>query len=226
MENSVYHDNSKESVELCLSLPNSDGVEVDVQMDSQGELWLYHDEFLDNISSVDGCVSEKTTSQLEQSFYKTLKKEKLVKLSQILPLINENQKLFLDVKNRNACSNAIINFTQFQEGLFNILGNNNSNVYVILSDSNWLVDLSTIYQVYYSTDNFSEGFNILTEKPNVRGLVIRNKAIEKSQIEAIKNLNKEVYLYDIRSPKGNRVAFSKHPSGIITDDIRAALVDR
>lgn len=226
MENSLYHDNSKESVELCLALPNSDGVEVDVQMDSQGELWLYHDEFLDNISSVDGCVNETTTSQLEQAFYKTLKKEKLVKLSQISPLINENQKLFLDIKNRNSCSNTIINFSLFQESLSKILGNNTSNVYVILSDSNWLDDLSMIYQVYYSTDNFSEGFNILTENPNVRGLVIRNKAIEKSQIEAIKNLNKEVYLYDIRSPKGNRVAFSKHPSGIITDDIRAALVDR
>ena len=226
MENSLYHDNSKESIELCLALPNSDGVEVDVQMDSQGELWLYHDEFLDNISSVDGCVNEKTTSQLEQAFYKTLKKEKLVKLSQISPLMNENQKLFLDIKNRNSCSNTIINFSQFQESLSKILGNNTSNVYVIISDSNWLDGLSEIYQVYYSTDNFSEGYNVLIENTNVRGIVIRNKAIEKSQIEAIKNLNKEVYLFDIRSPKGNRVAFEKNPSGIITDDIRAALIDK
>jgi glycerophosphoryl diester phosphodiesterase len=224
MENSLYHDNSKESIELCLALPNSDGVEVDVQMDNQGELWLYHDEFLDNISSHDGCVNEKTTFQLEQAFYKTLKKEKLVKLSQIAPLIKQNQKLFLDVKNRNACSKTIINFSQFQESLSKILGNNTFNVYVILSDSNWLDSLSEIYQVYYSTDNFSEGYNILIENTKVRGIVIRNKAIEKSQIEAIKNQNKEVYLYDIRSPKGNRVAFEKNPSGIITDDIRSALL--
>ncbi|MFY7669008.1 MAG: glycerophosphodiester phosphodiesterase [Crocinitomicaceae bacterium] len=226
MENSLYHNNSKESVELCLALPNSDGVEVDVQMDNQGELWLYHDEFLDDISNLNGCVNDKSTSQMEQAYYKTIKKEKLVKLSQIAALINENQKIFLDIKNRNACSNNVVNSIQFQESLSTLFGNNPSNVFLILSDKNWIESLDEIYQVYYSTDNFSEGYNLLIENPKLGGIVIRNKAIEKYQIELIRSLGREVYLFDIRSPKGNRVAFNKNPNGIITDDIRAALIDK
>ena len=163
MENSLYHDNSKEAIELCLAFPNSDGVEVDVQMDNQGCLWLYHDEFLDNISNLNGCVNDKSTSQMEQAYYKTIKKEKLVKLSQIAALINENQKIFLDIKNRNACSNNVVNSIQFQERLSTLFGNNPSNVFLILSDKNWIEGLDEIYQVYYSTDNFSEGYNILNE---------------------------------------------------------------
>jgi hypothetical protein len=62
------------------------------------------------------------------------------------------------------------------------------------------------------------------ENTKLRGIVIRNKAIEKYQVEMIQSLGREVYLFDIRSPKGNRVAFNKNPNGIISDDIRAALI--
>jgi hypothetical protein len=64
----------------------------------------------------------------------------------------------------------------------------------------------------------------LVNYPKVLGIIIRNKAIEISQIESIKSLDKEVYLFDIRSPKSIREAIKKNPNGIITDDIRAALV--
>jgi len=224
IENSLYHDNSKESIELCLALPSSDGVEVDVQMDNQGELWLYHDEFLDNISSLNGCLNDKTTSEMEQAFYKTLMKEKLIKLKHVLPLIGENQKLFLDLKITNSCSNQIVDFNQFKESLSTLLENDTTNVFVILSDSSWLKKTAEIWPVFYSTDNFYEGYNLLVNYPKALGIIIRNKAIESSQIESIQSLDKEVYLFDIRSPKSIREAIKKNPNGIITDDIRAALV--
>jgi glycerophosphoryl diester phosphodiesterase len=224
IENSLYHDNSKESIELCLALPNSDGVEVDVQMDKQGELWLYHDEFLDNISSLNGCVNDKITSEMEQAFYRTLMKEKLIKLKHVLPLIGENQKLFLDLKITNSCSNQIVDYNLFKESLSTLIANDIPNVFVILSDSSWLKKTADIWPVFYSTDNFHEGYNLLVNYPKALGMVIRNKAIDGSQIESIKSIDKEVYLFDIRSSKGTREALKKNPNGIITDDIRAALV--
>lgn len=226
VENSLFHDNSKEAIELCLLLPDSDGVEVDVQMDKQGELWLYHDEFLDNISSLKGCVNDKTTAELEQAFYRTLKKEKLVKLRHILPLVGENQKLFLDLKIRNACSNKMVNFNQFKQSLTSLMDDETINAVVILSDSNWINKLGDLLPVYYGTDNFDEGYKLLFDYPQTFGIIIRNKAINSSQIESIKSIEKEVYLYDIRSTKGNRDAFRKNPNGIITDDIRSALVQK
>lgn len=226
MENSIYHDNTKEAVKLCLSLPNSNGVEVDVQMDKEGCLWLYHDEFLDDISSLNGCLNDKTSKELELAYYKTLKKEKLIKLSQILPLIGKKQKIFLDIKNRNMCSNSPIDFSLFRESLSNTLSIDSAQIVLIVSDLVWLKTLNEKYTVLFNSDNFSTCYNILLENPQTQGIVIRNKSIEKSQIEEIKALDKEVYLFDIRSPKGNRQAFDKNPTGIITDDIRAALIEK
>lgn len=226
MQNSIYHDNSHEAIELCLSIPNSDGVEVDVQMDKEGCLWLYHDEYLDKITTLSGCVNEKATSELEGANYKTLKKEKIVKLSQVLPLIESNQSIFLDIKNRNACSNSIVNDSMFIKSLSSIFLGNNSKVKLILSDIEWLDTLSNLYPTYFSTDNFSLGFSLLSSNLNIKGLVIRNKFIEKSRVSELQNLKKDVYLFDLRSPKGNREALRKNPTGIITDDIRAAIIER
>jgi glycerophosphoryl diester phosphodiesterase len=226
MENSIYHDNSKEAIELCLAMPKSDGVEVDVQMDKQGCIWLYHDEFLDNITSINGCVNEKTTSELEEAHYKTLKKEKLVKLKDIISLVGPNQKLFLDIKNRNSCSNTPISFDLFNSSLENVISGDNSNIILILSDINWLKTLNESYNSCFSTDNYSEGYNLLNQDPKIQGLIIRNKEIESNQIKQLKTIGKVVYLYDIRSPKGNREALRKNPEGIITDDIRSALIEK
>jgi glycerophosphoryl diester phosphodiesterase len=226
MPNAIYHDNSLEAVELCLSIPNSAGVEVDIQMDKQGCLWLYHNEYLDKITNLTGCINDKTTSEMEGAYYKTLKKEKLVKLNQVLPLIGFNQKLFLDIKNRNTCTNLGVNDILFKENLTNSVSNYKSKVNLIFSDVTWLLEFAIHYPSYFSTDNLSVGYNMLSTNSEIRGLVIRNKSIDKSQTLSIKSLNKEIYLFDIRSPKGNREAFSKNPIGIITDDIRAAVIDR
>ena len=50
MQNSIYHDNSLEAIQLALSYGGSNGVEVDVQMDNEGCLWLFHDELMDGIA--------------------------------------------------------------------------------------------------------------------------------------------------------------------------------
>jgi len=226
MQNAIYHDNSKEAVELCLSFPGSNGVEVDIQMDQQGCLWLYHDDFLDQITSLGGCINSKNTSEIEQCHYKTLKKEKLVKLIEILPLIKSNQKIFLDLKIANSCSNNLIDYQLFKQSLTLALSSISENVFLITNDAFWLSELAEQYRTYFSSDNFELSKQIIAENPNCKGLVTRNKAIDKSQISYLKSLGKEIYLFDIRSPKGNRDALKKDPNGIITDDIRAALIER
>lgn len=226
MQNSIYHDNSFEAVELCLLMPNSNGVEVDIQMDKNGCLWLYHDEFLEKITSISGCINDKTTSELENVYYRTLKKEKLAKLDQILPLIGTGQKLLLDIKNKNACSNSTVNIDLFKQSLSNLLETSNSNINLILSDPTWLNEFDDLFSCYYSSDLFSEANELIIQNQKIDGIVIRNKAIKKEEIDEIKKIGKEIILFDIRSPKGNREAINKNPNGLITDDIRAALIER
>jgi glycerophosphoryl diester phosphodiesterase len=226
MQNSIYHDNSFEAVHLCLAMPNSNGVEVDVQMDKEGNLWLFHDQFLDAESSLDGCVNDKSSSELGSGTYKTLKKEKIVRLSQIINEIGSGQKLFLDIKNANACKNSIVEINLFRESLNNLIDSVNPNIYLILNDVNWLSQLSNQFQVLFSSDDLVLADEVINQNAEVKGLVVRNKTIDKNKVNELKNQGKEVYLFDIRSPKGNREAMLKEPNGIITDDIRAALIER
>jgi glycerophosphoryl diester phosphodiesterase len=226
MQNSIYHDNTIEAVELCLSIPGSDGVEIDIQMDKEGCLWLYHDDFLNRITSENGCVNDKSTQELEKAKYTTLKDEKLVKLKDIIPLIGTNQKLFLDLKSRNACLNSNVDFEKFFQSLNSILSLKSMEIALIVSDSIWIKKLAKYYPTFYSSDNYDESLNFLTNNPLSKGIVIRNKSVEKYQISKLKELNKEIYLFDIRSPKGNRRAMTKNPTGIITDDLRAAIIER
>ena len=84
IENSFYHDNSLESIELALSINGCDGLEVDVQMSLDNSLWLYHDPNLETQTNLNGCISCKTDKELENGRYKTLHKEKLIKLMKLI----------------------------------------------------------------------------------------------------------------------------------------------
>lgn len=226
MDNSIYHDNSKEAISLALNLPSSNGVEVDVRLGADGTLWLYHDEWLEAETNGEGCVSEWSDFDLSNLHYQTLKKEKLVKLSDVLTLLHSEQQLFIDLKHVNSCRNERVDFEHLKEALEQQLLGYEHQVKIICSYEYWLNELATEYDVLYSTDDIEEGRKIVEKHPNLSGLVMRNAVIQASDISWIKQQNQEVYVYDIRSLKGIRQAFAKYPTGIFADDLRKALEER
>jgi glycerophosphoryl diester phosphodiesterase len=226
MNNSIYHDNSNEAISLALNLPTSNGVEVDVRISADGTLWLYHDEWLESESNGQGCVSELTDLELSKLSYQTLKHERLVKLMDVLPLLNEGQTLFIDLKQVNSCQGENIDFEILMNAFEDQLYGYNSRVKIICSYKYWLNDLAQQYEVLYSTDDIEEGKEILLNNPLLKGVVVRNAAITTQGVSWIKDQHKEVYLYDIRSLKGIRQAFDKNPTGIFADELRKALAER
>lgn len=226
MSQSIYHDNSKEAVSLALNLPTSNGVEVDVRMSKDGTLWLYHDELLEAETNGTGCVADLHDDQLKELAYNTYKKERLVKLSDVVPLLQEHQVLFLDIKHMNSCQNKFIDFDLLLEALNEQVLSYSSQIILICSNEYWLNALTDDYHVVYSTDDLSEGKKVLLNHPLINGLVVRNASVSKSDVDWIKEKNRSIYLYDIRSVKGIRQAFRKNPTGILSDDLRNALVER
>ena len=226
MVNSIYHDNSKEAVSLAVNLPTSNGVEVDVRLGADGTLWLYHDEWLESETDGQGCVSELNDLQLSEISYQTFKHEKLVKLVDVLPLLKEDQTLFIDLKQVNSCGNTNIDFNQLMDSFEGQLAGYESQVKIICSYKYWLNDLAQHYAVFYSIDDVEEGKEILLNNPFLKGLVVRNATINPQEVSWIKDHHKEVYLYDIRSLKGIRQAFTKNPTGIFADELRKALAER
>jgi glycerophosphoryl diester phosphodiesterase len=226
MDNSIYHDNSKEAVSLALNLPTSNGVEVDVRLGADGTLWLYHDEWLEVETNGEGCVSDLSDPDLSNINYRTLNKEKLVKLVDVLSLLREDQQLFVDLKHVNSCRNERVDFERLKEAFEDQLDGYVNKVKIICSYEYWLNDLASDYEVLYSTDDVEEGKKIIQKHPSIVGLVIRNAVIDAQDVTWIKQQNKTVYLYDIRSLKGIRQAYAKSPTGILADDLRNALEER
>lgn len=226
MDNSIYHDNSKEAVSLALNLPTSNGVEVDVRLGADGTLWLYHDEWLEAETNGKGCVSDMSDLDLSNINYQTLKKEKLVKLVDVLSLIREDQQLFIDLKHVNSCLNERVDIERLKEAFEEQLNGHKNQVKIICSYEYWLNELAAEYEVLYSTDNVEEGKKMIPKHPSIVGLVIRNAVIDAQDVTWIKQQSRSVYLYDIRSLKGIRQAYEKNPTGILADDLRNALEER
>ena len=221
MPNSIFHDNSMEAINLALTIPGSNGVEIDVQMDLNGRLWLFHDELLNEETNGINCIPSNTSEYLKTIRYSSLKQEKLAELSQI-PFHNfEDKSFFLDLKTWNKCAESSVSAEDFKAALLAINLPNKCNI--ILSDPSWIPFFIDEFNVYFASDDFHYAKTILTQEAMVKGLVIRNSAVNNAQTQEIIVQNKGIYIFEIRSPKGVKNALQKRPSGIISDDLRAAI---
>lgn len=224
MSNSIYHENSLESIELALSIAGSDGVEIDVQQDKNGTLWLFHDEKLDETTTASGCIADKLTSELEKVRYKSLHKEKLVKLSDLNFEKFQTKRIFLDLRFYQSCSQSYADGLKVKNALLDLQIQTKDKLYLIIPSGNYLPIFESDFKVLYANDNFESCLSLLNQDTLVDGIVIRNQNINSSQIQTVKSINKKVYIFEMRSPKGIKSALRKYPSGIISDDLRAAII--
>ena len=203
-----------------------DGVEVDVRMSADGTLWLYHENTLESHTDGEGCIFEKTDLELEKLRYKSLHREKLARLDEIWPLLDTGHHIILDLKHWNACTEGYVDMALFQQALYTIPSQYRAQLILDSSNPNWLAQISQDFKVVYATVSFEEGLQRLEKVPALAGLMLRSKDITAAQITYLKSLNKESYLFEMRSSKKQRAALQKQPSAILADDPRGALVIR
>lgn len=220
---SIYADNSLEAIQLALSFTECKGVELDVQLDSLGQLWLYHDESLSAKTNADGCINSINPDLLSTVFYKTIHHEKLVKLDQSLLELLKDKIVFFDLRHFNPCTNSIIESTKIKNALLALEVDSSENFIFITSNYQLIETLTNEFKVFYSTDNYAQGLQIMLDYPECAGLVIRNVSITADGVHAIQSLNKQVAIFEVRSPKGTKIAFNKAPDYLITDELRTAL---
>jgi glycerophosphoryl diester phosphodiesterase len=227
--NSFYHDNSLEAINLALSIDGNNGVEVDVQLSADGELWLYHDNYLDNETNGEGCINEKNSAYLETISYKTVAKEKLAKLGQINLDLLKNKQLFLDLRHYNFCKNQLVDLFKVIQRLQTLQFDELTDIdlYCVVSTNSWIQPLLDAgFQVMPTVTNIADFNNIVQQYPEVSGAVVNNKYVSQEDINYLKSLEKKVVIFEVRSPKGIRSALKKYPFGIMTDDIRTALIEK
>jgi glycerophosphoryl diester phosphodiesterase len=229
IENSVYHDNSKEAVDFALGIEGCDGVEVDVQIAKDGGLWLYHNNELESNTTGNSCVPELNSSELSELHYSTLAKEKLVRLNDLDPTKLKNKTLFLDIRHLNACSGQFVLKENFLNALSNsdLINDPSIETWCILANPEWIDDFHGAgLKVLFSASGHSNFLSFINDYPELDGLVVKNSETTQQDVDQLHSLGKKVFIFEIRSPKGIRSALKKFPDGVITDDIRTTLIEK
>jgi len=215
--NAIYHDNSMDAIRYACALPGCSGVEVDVRMDAQGKLWLFHDELLDDETNLSGSVEEMATDKLTSGYYSTLKKESLLRLDEAITALSQGY-TFLDLKIPG------ISKAQELKSALLALDFDTTKFALIVSSLSYVDVFKQDFQVFLSinevTDLTSE---MLDNEPGLRGICIRSAQITREEINFLKSINKEVITYEVRSPKGIKAALKKNPSYLLTDDLKISL---
>ncbi len=220
ISNSMYHDNSLNSIHLAVSHAGCDGVEIDVQLSKNGTAWLFHDTNLKKEANLDACVNSTSDTELEQLSYNHFNDEKLLKLND---LSLSTKTLFLDLRHYNYCSETVVDLNAFilELSLFREQ-NLTCEIYVCTNFIDWIIPLQNEgFKVCFAPNSKSE-----YDEKNANAFLFKNAEISKSEVEAFQNAGKEVFIFELRSPKGIRSALRKHPNCIISDDIKAAIIEK
>lgn len=225
--NSVYHDNSKEAFDLATGMAGVDGVEIDVQLSLDGSIWLFHDEEISIETNGNGCIGSKSDQEIKTLRYKTLHKEKLVQLSDLDLTRLKGKKLFLDLRHYNKCESSFYDPSEWIFAINSIEFPSDLEVYIVLSIPEWSQDfIDQGCKVLLSAFEEGELNDLLSQGFMADGFMVKNSIINKTDVKAIRDSGKKVFIFEMRAPKSIRKALQKGPDGIVSDDLRAALIER
>lgn len=228
MPNSMYHDNSQEAISYALQMRGCNGVEVDVQLSKDGDLWLYHDTNLSSQTNFSGCVPELVFSDLSEVRYKSIHQEKLCRLKDLDSNYLLGKILYLDIRKINFCTNTELNSLAIYESLQAISFLKNPQIKVIVVSNN-LSFLSLMHDAgFHVAYEINENSNFLASYSMynfVKEIIVKNKNCTKDQITQYQSEGIRVTIFEMRSAVGIRKALKKMPNSIITDDVREAIIE-
>jgi glycerophosphoryl diester phosphodiesterase len=229
ISNSLYHDNSFESIELALLTDGCDGVELDVRMSADHTLWLFHDTQLESETKGEGCVESSTDEYLSSLHYTTIDKESLIRLSDIPIAYLKNKKVYIDSRTTESCTNTTVNLNAFLDALitFRNACDPATEIIVEARSSDWesLLAANGFTTIKYVTD-FEQYANIVTESPTIDIIVASNDVVTSQNVEMIHADGREVIIFGMRSARGTRQAYLKKPDGILADNLRTAIIEK
>ena len=218
ISNAIYHNNTREAIDYALSLPQCSGVEVDVRMDANGQLWLFHDQTLESSTDLNGAVESSTTAYLESGRYRSLKQEPLAALTSDLVNVLHKGKTFLDMK-----GSSVANKDSLLASLLSL--NLDTAQFSLIVPTEALFHLfKNRFPTYLALHEFSDlSSSLLESEPELRGICIRNEKITREQVNFLKSIHKKTLIYEVRSPKGIASALNKNPDALLSDDLKLAI---
>lgn len=222
---SPYSENSAEAIDYAINMQGIDGVEVDVQLSASKNAWLFHDEKLDDDTNGKGCIASLTDDYLNGVRYTSAEKEALLPLASLVFPWKERL-LLLDMRTVNMCTLESVDQQDMIDAVRNALPEELFTVCVVVNREDWVhAFYAEGWKVYFNRSDYSAYLSgaTLTE---TAGLCIRNAEIDANGVQKVQQAGKEVIIFDVRSPKGIRKALRKHPDYLMTDNLKAAIIEK
>lgn len=222
-------ENSMASVQKALELYAASGVEVDVQMSSDGVLFLYHDDYLETQTNLSGCIYQYTAQELRTCKYKNsdsylLSLEELFQYCSSLDFIPF---IMLDNKLDLPC-----NISSSDEYL--------DYIYLYVQSITQLIDRFQVYEQVYLESNFDVFFDLMQQRDSrfnlmingsvterfqiantnsYTGIMTGNNSCTKESVAAAHASGLKVSIFGVVNTSGAESAIEKSPDFILTDDV-------
>lgn len=226
-----YPTNSFISIQKAIEGYGIDGVDVDIQMDSENNLWLFHDDLLEISTNCNGCLYDNKSEYIENCRYKNLigseltAREKLVQLESLLEHYYSRQDkplIFLDIK-LNDCFEA----DEMSLALMNIIEQYDAYTWtqVNCTSEDFLIkfrEYSGSFEIIYQTIDIDDGIAKCIDN-NFDGITSHTDNITKELVDQCHQSGLSVTIYGVGSKKDITEALDKNPDQLITDNIELTL---
>lgn len=226
-----YPANSFISIQKAVDGFSIFGVDVDLQLDADNVIWLFHDDLLETTTNCEDCLRENNTTYIQDCQYKNLigsqssKKENLLKLESLLEYYHQRQDkpiIFLDIK-----INDCLEEDELIAALIDQLEKYNAFSWTQINCASReiltkLKNLADEVVLYYQTLDIEDGIEFCVEN-SFQGITSHNNDISKVLVEDCQEADLAVTIYGVGSKKDITDALDKKPDQLITDNIELTL---
>lgn len=223
---SKYSPNTLKSVERAIE-QGADGVEIDVQMTSDGELVAYHDYNLAVNSDGSGCIPSKTYAEISDlTIYNS--KDHIEKLEGILDYcIDNNKRIMLDVKHNNECAGAPIDYAMFNASLTALMVDYPPVKRILIMVNcrdialfNYVVDGS----IHRSLESDDLDYAMPQLKSHLMTMMtVKLDMVTEAMQDSLDAYNMFLSIYNVKTRKELNDALTIDPDFVISDNIKCAV---
>lgn len=222
---SVYNENTKEAIELCIETPGTKGVEIDIQFSKDGSAWCFHDIILDEETNGIGYISDKTDAELGSLEYKN-GNSKLCRLTQI-PTDFWGKEIMFDLREATKEGGVYHDDTIIDRFISECEMRFPSILKTVIVNTNLFVDK-------FKNANFTVLIDAVSVQEYINfpgyalsdGISISSELITAEEVKNFQQQGKKVLIFGARSPKYIRKALKKNADIFLADDISATLIER
>lgn len=234
-----YPSNSFTSIKKAMEEEGAEGVEVDVQMTKDWEFVLYHDNKLESMTAIEGCIAQYELQEVALLNYQigypfdAFQAEKIIQLKQLIEYFKSFENfphLQLDLRTAAECFTAEenelyrIRFTRELLALLKEKQVPKEKVLLISTDKrifDLFKNLNASYPFSYEVTGDFEADLKWAIANGIQSLTVKPKILTKDRSKAAHEAGISVVTFGAKSKSGNRKLLELNPDAVQTDNLSA-----